>query len=378
MDVNSSNQSMIPYAQPKFWGLEEEYMVDALRSGWISTGRYIQQLENEFLEVLGTSKEQHDAIAVSNGGAAIHCILLALGLDHGDEIVVPAFCYQAAALVAIQLGLTPVFADVDVDTYCVTAESIEKVLSPRTRAVVAVHTYGGMCDIVEIQKVLRGSNITLIEDAAEALGSKLNGKSAGTIAEVGFYSFHAVKTITTGEGGIIVSANSEISEKLRSLRTYGSIKTKYWHDLPGHNLRLSNLLAAVGCAQIKFWGEIVRAKKEIAIWYEEELSDIQAVKQQKFSGQVDPLIWAVAIELNEGHFPAGRDWLLGSLRDDGIECRNGFYSPNEMPMFSSYKSNTPVSDRLARNVLSLPTYIGLEREQVKRVCKAITKFDGQS
>lgn len=369
---------MIPYAQPKFWGLEEEYMVDALRSGWISNGRYIQQLEKEFLEVLGTGEEQHDAVAVSNGGAAIHCILLALGLQHGDEIVVPAFCYQAAALVAIQLGLTPVFADVDGDTYCVTAESIEKVLSPRTRAVVAVHTYGGMCDIVEIQKVLRGSNITLIEDAAEALGSQLNEKSAGTIAEVGFYSFHAVKTITTGEGGIIVSTNPEISEKLRSLRTYGSIKTKYWHDLPGHNLRLSNLLAAIGCAQIKYWGEIVRAKKEIAGWYGEELSAQSSVSQQQTLDQVDPLIWAIAIEIDEKCFPAGRDWLLESMRNDGIECRNGFYSPNQMPMFNAYKSSTPVSDRLAKNVLSLPTYIGIDREQVKRVCKSILKFTQSS
>ena len=109
-----------------------------------------------------------------------------------------------------------------------------------------------------------------------------------------------------------------------------------------------------------------------------QLGDVRAVKQQQFSGKVDPLIWAVAIEIQESHFAAGRDGLLGALKDDGIECRNGFYSPNEMPMFDSHKSHSPVSDRLARNVLSLPTYIGLEREQVKRVCNAITKFDRPS
>ena len=372
--MDPSSQSFIPYAQPKFWGLEEDYMVDALRSGWISTGKYIQQLENEFLEILGTNSDRHTAIAVSNGGAAIHCILLALDLQPGDEIIVPAFCYQAAALVAIQLGLTPVFAEVDSETYCVTAESIKKVISPRTKAVVAVHSYGGMCEIVEIQKMLGDSDITLIEDAAEALGSKLNGMHAGTIAEIGFFSFHAVKTITTGEGGIIVCRNSQTSEKLRALRTYGSVKIKYWHDLPGHNLRLSNLLAAIGCAQIRFWDEIVFAKKEIAGWYGEELSALGSVSQQQTLDQVDPLIWAVAIEIDEECFPAGRDWLLEVMRGDGIECRNGFYAPNQMPMFNAYRSNTPVSDRLARNVISLPTYIGIERNQVKRVCETILKF----
>jgi len=372
--MDPSLQSFIPYAQPKFWGLEEDYMVDALRSGWISTGKYIQQLEKEFLEILGTNSDHHAAIAVSNGGAAIHCILLALDLQPGDEIIVPAFCYQAAALVAIQLGLTPVFAEVDSETYCVTAETIKKVISPRTKAVVAVHSYGGMCEVVEIQKMLGDSDITLIEDAAEALGSKLNGMHAGTIAEIGFFSFHAVKTITTGEGGIIVCRNPQTSEKLRALRTYGSVKIKYWHDLPGHNLRLSNLLAAIGCAQIRFWDEIVFAKKEIAGWYGEELSVLGSVRQQQTLDQVDPLIWAVAIEIDAECFPAGRDWLLEAMRNEGIECRNGFYSPNQMPMFNAYKSSTPVSDRLARNVISLPTYIGIERDQVKRVCKTILKF----
>jgi perosamine synthetase len=373
--MNTNSQSFIPYGQPKFWGLEEDYMVDALRSGWISTGKYIQQLEKGFLEILETNGDSHSAIAVSNGGAAIHCILLALDLQPGDEIIVPAFCFQAAALVAIQLGLTPVFAEVDSETYCVTAESIKKVISPRTKAVVLVHSYGGMCDVAEIQKMLGDTDITLIEDVAEALGSKLNGMHAGTIAELGFFSFHSVKTITTGEGGMIVCRNPLTAEKLRALRTYGlSDKTKYWHDLLGHNLKMSNLLAAIGCAQIQFWDEIVIAKKEIAGWYGEELSALSSVSQQQTLDQVDPLIWAIAIEIDEKCFPAGRDWLLEAMRNDGIECRNGFYSPNQMPIFNAYKSSTPVSDRLAKNVLSLPTYIGIDKEQVKRVCKTILKF----
>jgi perosamine synthetase len=133
-------------------------------------------------------------------------------------------------------------------------------------------------------------------------------------------------------------------------------------------------LAAIGCAQIQFWDEIVNAKKEIAGWYGEELIALGSVSQQQTLDQVDPLIWAVAIEIDEKCFPAGRDWLLEAMRNDGIECRNGFYSPNQMPMFNAYKSNTPVSDRLARNVVSLPTYIGIERDQVKRVCETILKF----
>lgn len=357
----------IAYAQPRFWGNEETRVVEALRSGWISTGPFVSQFE----EMVGKQFRSKHALAVSNGTTALHLAYLALGLRAGDEVVIPAFSYLAAANVAIQLGLVPVFADVDDDTFCLTPETVKAVLTDRTKVVVAIHTYGSMCDIDAITEVCSSRGVTVIEDAAEAMGSSLRGRFAGTIAPIGTLSFHAAKTITTGEGGMVLTNDDSLAESMRSWRTHGSTHTRYWHDVPGHNFRMGNLQAAFGCAQMEHWDQVVTERHHIIGRYGSLLGELSGVKLQSPGRDVEPLVWAVAVELDPATYTQGRDGVLKEMSDLGVECRNGFYSPSQMPLYEPYRCVTPVSDRLARNVISLPTFVGLTDAEIDRVVETL-------
>lgn len=342
-------------------------MVEALRSGWISTGPFVSRFE----ELVSSAFKSKHSLAVSNGTTALHLAYLALGLHAGDEVVIPAFSYLAAANVAIQLGLVPVFADVDDSTFCLTAETVSRVVTDRTRAIVAIHTYGSMCDVDAITDVVRSRGIVVIEDSAEAMGSKLRGRFAGTIAPIGTLSFHAAKTITTGEGGMVLSNDDALAESMRSWRTHGSTHTRYWHDVPGHNFRMGNLQAAFGCAQMEHWDSVVAERRKLVDTYSRNLAGHAGIAVQQPGDDVDPLVWAIALELDPQVYPQGRDVVLKEMADRGVECRNGFYSPSQMPLYAPYKCDTPVSDRLARNVISLPTYIGLTEPEVDRVVETL-------
>lgn len=364
------NQRRLPYAHPKYWGTEERFVVQALRSGWISSGPFVSRFEEQ---VAQTFDGVH-ALAVSNGTTALHLAYLALNLKVGDEIVIPAFSYLAAANVAIQLGLVPVFADVDPETFCITAATVESVLTDRTRIVVAIHTYGSMCDVDAITEVCKLRNIVVIEDAAEAMGSSLRGKYAGTIATIGTLSFHAAKTLTTGEGGMVLTRDDAIAGAMRSLRTHGSTNKRYWHDLPGHNFRMSNLHAAFGCAQMDHWNEIATERNRVANVYKSLLQDLPGISVQKPGRDVSALIWAVAIELDPLAYVQGRDKVMLEMSNAGVECRNGFYSPRQMPLYSRFQCETPISDRLAQNVISLPTYIGLTDDEITYVVDSLANL----
>src|SRR5688572_20131403 len=191
----------IPWAKPNFWGGEEANLLEALRSSWVSGGPFLDRLERELAEVLGT---QH-AIAVANGTAALHLAYLALGVAPGDEIVIPGFGFLGAANVALLMGARPVFADIDPATWCVTAATIEPCLNERTKAIVPVHTYGFVCDMAPIIELAAAHGVAVVEDAAEAMFSSYRGRAAGTIGEIGTFSFQATKTITTGEGGLVAT-----------------------------------------------------------------------------------------------------------------------------------------------------------------------------
>ena len=362
-----SSTERIAYAQPRFWGTEEARVVEALRSGWISTGPFVSRFE----EMVCSAFQSKHALAVSNGTTALHLAYLALGLRAGDEVIIPAFSYLAAANVAIQLGLVPVFADVDDSTFCLTAETVSRVVTDRTRVIVAIHTYGSMCDVDAITDVVRSRGIVVIEDSAEAMGSKLRGRFAGTIAPIGTLSFHAAKTITTGEGGMVLSTDDALAESMRSWRTHGSTHTRYWHDVPGHNFRMGNLQGAFGCAQMEHWETVVTERRALVEKYSTELAGRVGIAVQQPGDDVEPLVWAIAVELDPMAFPQGRDAVLKEMADRGVECRNGFYSPSQMPLYAPYRCDTPVSDRLARNVISLPTYVGLTGSEIERVVETL-------
>ena len=356
----------IPWAKPDFWGLEEEYLRKALRSTWLSGGPYVDELEASARLFSGSPY----CLAVSNGTAAIHLAYLALGLKAGDEVIVPGFCYLAAANIALLMGLSPNFVDVDPSTYCVTAENIRGAITKKTKLIVVVHTYGNVCPMDEIMGLAKSCDIPVLEDAAESLGSQYKGRQSGTIADIGTYSFHATKTITTGEGGMVLTGRKDLADKAMLYRTHGVLGKRYWHEVPGHNFRLTNLQAALGCAQFEKIDHIFHERQRVHASYRRLFEGEKGITLQKYGPDVEAVLWALAAELDQEYFPQGRDRVMEQLAEQGIETRNGFYSANQLEIYKDV-ADIPISDRLARNVISLPTFPSLKDEQIQFIAKAI-------
>jgi perosamine synthetase len=358
---------VIPWARPHLFGDEAERMREALLSSWISGGPFIEQFEEAIREFVGA----RFACATSNGTTALHLAFLALGIGPGSEVIVPGFAYLGAANIALLCGARPVFAEVDPATWCLTAEAVERVLTPRTKAVIAIHTYGNMCEADALKALLVEKEIPLIEDAAEALGSSYKGEAAGSLGVVGTYSFHATKTLTTGEGGMVVTDDGDVFERMQLYRSHGMARDVryYWHEVAGHNFRLTNFQAAMGCAQFAHFAEVKRRREALHRQYRERLQSERGVTLQQFTESVTPVLWALALRLDPATFPQGRDAVVDEMRERGIECRPGFYAASQQPLYSA--APLPVCEDLARQVISLPCYVGLEEDQVGYICRTL-------
>jgi perosamine synthetase len=366
-------RTQIPWAEPRYWGNEESLVVDALRSSWISGGPYVDRLERDLGRYCGAGH----VIATSNGTTALHAALLALDVQANDEIIVPAFAFMAAANVALHLRAVPVFADVDPATWCVTARSIEAVITPRTKGIVPVHSYGNVCEMDAIVELAERHGLWVVEDAAEALGSQYRGRHAGTIARIGTYSFHATKTITTGEGGAVVTSDAALAERMRLYRSHGVKSRRYWHDVAGHNFRLTNLQAAIGCAQLERIDAITAQRRRVWDGYTSVLADALGVQLQAMTHGAEPLIWAVAAQLDPAAYPQGRDAVMAQMADAGIETRPGFYAAAQMPHLY-HAPATPNATALAGQLISVPSSPTVSDEEIAFIASRLTALAKQS
>lgn len=359
----------IPWAEPTLWGREEEYAVDALRSTWISGGPYVDRLEADFARY---SDARH-VLSVSNGTSALHLAYLGAGIGAGDEIIVPGFAFMAAANMARMIGATPVFADIDPDTWCITADTVAPLVSERTRAIVPVHTYGNVCAMEGLLALGEERGVLVIEDAAESIGSRWRGRMSGTIAPMGTYSFHATKTITTGEGGAVATYDDAIAERMRLYRSHGMARTRYMHEVAGHNFRLTNLQAAIGCAQLEQIDRIVEARGRVWTKYRDRLLALPGVTMQFVEADVEPVMWAVGVRLSPDVFPRGRDAVMDQMTSLGIETRPGFYPASAMPHLYGAQ-HLPMSDALAASILVLPSSPSLDDTRINRICDALASL----
>ena len=355
----------IPWAHPAFWGNEEPFLLQAFRSTWISGGEFVDRFEREVAALVGTKF----AITASNGTTAIHMAYLGLDLQPGDEIIVPGFGFLAAANVAIHMHLRPVFADVDPHTWCLSADSVERLITAKTRLIVPVHTYGNVCAMDAILDVGRRTGVAVMEDAAESFASQYKGRYSGAIAPIGTLSFQATKTVTTGEGGMVLTNDDAIHQTMVLYRNHGMSKRRYWHELAGHNFRLTNLQAAIGCAQLEALDRIATERRRVHASYRAGLQNVAGVTLQAFSADVDPVLWAMAVELDPEAFPQGRDELSAQMAGAGIETRPGFYAASVIPLYEC--PPLPVAEKLSANVVSLPTYPTLDDDQIDRICRQL-------
>jgi perosamine synthetase len=361
--------TIIPWAKPDFWGKEQQYVNEALTSTWISGGPFVDRLESDF-ESLCSSKH---ALAVSNGTTALHLAYLGLNIRPGDEIIVPGFGFLAAANVALHMSAVPVFCEVDPLTWCMRAEDIAQVLTPRTRAIVVVHTYGNVCEMDAIMALAAERNIPVIEDAAEAFPSRYRGRMAGSIGTIGTYSFQATKTITTGEGGMVVTNDDSLVDRMMLFRSHGlQRKRHYWHEVPGHNFRLTNMQAALGCAQLEQLEKIVLERRRVYATYHERLTGVPGVQMQQLTPNVDPLMWAVAIRLDPAVYPQGRDAVLAQMLEQGIELRPGFYASSQLDIYDC--PPLPTCEALAASIVSVPSFPTLANADIDRICDRLAQL----
>ena len=353
----------IPWAKPEFWGNEKRYVLEALDSTWISGGPFVDRLERE---VAGRTGVSH-ALAVCNGTAALHMAFLAHRVGEGDEVIVPGFAFMAAANVALQLRAKPVFAEVHPETWCMTAADIEPLLTSKTKLIVPIHTYGNVCPMTDILSLSRAKGVAVVEDAAEAFLSRCKGRFAGAMGSIGTFSFHATKTITTGEGGMAITDDDHLHQAMHVYRNHGMLrKTYYWHELAGHNFRMTNLQAALGCAQIESAEQILRERKRVHAQYGLHLSGGDGITPQHFEPDVEPVLWAMAVRLDDRAYPQGRDAVMEALKRLQIETRPGFYAASMMDFYGSPR--LPLCEELSRQVISLPSYASLRDDQIEYIC----------
>lgn len=357
---------IISWNKPTFYGKEKKYLVDALNSTWISGGYYVNKFEKEFKEYHGLNY----GITTSNGTTALQLTLLGLGIGKADEVIVPGFTFVAPVNMVIETGAIPVYADINPKTWCIDPLKVEECISNKTKAIIAVHIYGNVCDMKALKDIAAKHELLLIEDTAEAAFSKYMGKFAGTFGDAGCFSFQATKTITMGEGGFILTPSKIYYDKMRTIRDHGMRKDKrYWHDLIGYNFRLTNLQAAIGCAQLENTGKIVAERKRIYQIYTKLLSNQLGIELQQFESEVDPVVWAIALKINKNYFKRDREFIMNSLNDDGIETRPGFYPINKMPLYNA--PNLPVSEEVGLNVISLPSFPSLTSTEIEYVCERL-------
>lgn len=356
----------IPVSEPSIGEKEIKYVTDAVKSGWVSSlGKYIKLFEDQFAAYCGTTY----AATTSNGTTALHLALLSLGITAEDEVIIPDLTFIATGNAVKYIGAKVVTVDIDENTLCISPQAIEKAITPKTKAILVVHLYGHPANMDEINEIARRHNIFVIEDAAEAHGSEVNGKKVGSLSDVGVFSFYGNKIMTTGEGGMITTSNREIFNKICYLRDHAMKKDKrYWHTEVGYNYRMTNLQAALGVAQFERIDELLANKKEIFGWYLDELAGIPGLKLNYEAIWAKNVYWTVCLEI-DGYVASKRDNLILKLKEKNIDSRPYFYPVSDMPMYED--ADTPIAHKIYQRGLILPSYFDLNIEQVRYICGII-------
>lgn len=359
--------NIIPVYQPYITNKEKKYVNKCLDTNWISSrGSFIKKFEESFSNYIDCK----NASTVSNGTVALHVALESLGILAGDEVIVPSFTYVASVNTIIQIGAKPVFVDCDKNTLQIDPEAIEAKITNRTSAIMVVHIYGHPCDMDKITAICKSNNLFLIEDCAEAIGSKINGQHVGTYGDVATFSFFGNKTITTGEGGMVVTNNDKIIKTVNLLKNQAvSNKVEYWHTRLGYNYRMTNICAAIGLAQIENIDTILALKRSIANYYQSELMGFPLTHHHESEGTTHSF-WMCSILTNDIN---DRDALRKFLYSQGIETRPFFFPANN---FSHCKSseNFPNSTLVSKKGLNLPSFPNLTEPELKKIVSIIKEY----
>ncbi|OAI50966.1 glutamine--scyllo-inositol aminotransferase [Planctomycetaceae bacterium SCGC AG-212-F19] len=365
----------IPVAGPWITQKEIDYVADAAAHAWYDQANvYHQRFEEAFARYIGTRY----AVSLPSCTSAIHLSLLALGVGPDDEVIVPDITWIASAAPIAYVGATPVFADVDEHSWCLSAESFERCITPRTKAVIPVDLYGNLPDLTAILRIAQAHGIAVIEDTAEAIGSEYHGKKAGSFGDTGVFSFHGSKTLTTGEGGMLVTDREDIFRRVLVLRDHGRQPGDrlFCNTEVAYKYKMSSMQAALGLAQLERIDELIERKREIFRWYADELSGMPGVTLNHEAPGVKNTYWMVTALLDP-ELGMTKTEIMQELAEQGIDTRPFFHPLSSLPAYAKSeqaaraRSGNAVSYRIAPFGVNLPSALTITRPQVSRVCTAL-------
>lgn len=365
----------IPVAAPDLTGNEEKYVTQAIRSSWISSsGEYLTRFEREFAGLCDSKA----ALAVSNGTVALHLALMALDVRPGDEVIVPSLTYIATANCCRYVGAEPVFVDVDPNTWCMDPAKIEAAITRRTRGIIPVHLYGHPADMDAINHIAAVNGLWVVEDAAEAHLARYKGRVTGSLARCATFSFYGNKIFTSGEGGAVTVSDPQLELRMRTLRGQGvDPNRRYYFPVTGYNFRMTNIAAAMLCAQLERRDAILGHRWRIYKTYTEHLAGVPGLGFQPRApwAEFNPWLFCMLVRPQYGRT---RDELMAHLATHGIETRPFFIPLHTLPPFREESRRRgevlPVTDDLAACGMNLPTFSGLGDAQIERICSVIRAF----
>ena len=360
----------IYYTKPSITDLEVGYATDAAREGWGEhCYEYIDRFEELFKQHLGVKY----AVATSSCTGALHMGLSALGVKQGDEVILADTNWIATAAPIVHLGAIPVFIDILPDSWCLNPALIEDAITPRTKAIIAVHLYGNLCEMDKILAIGKKYGIPVVEDAAEAIGSVYHGQRAGSIGKFGSFSFHGTKTLTTGEGGIFVTNDEGLYETVLTLSNHGRVRSQtkqFWPDMIGFKYKMSNIQAAIGCAQVERIEELINRKREIFTYYKEHLTGLSGVSMNPEPEGVINGAWMPTVVFKK-ETGITREKLLQAFAEENVDARVFFSPLTSFSMFEDHKENRFSLD-IAERAINLPSYHEMTLKDQDQVISIVT------
>jgi perosamine synthetase len=366
----------IPVAAPDLSGKEEQNVLEALRSTWISsTGSFIDRFESEFAGLCGTK----GALGVCNGTVALHLALLGLDVRPGDEVLVPSLTYIATANAVRYVGAEPVFVDIDPETWCIDPKLLEASITRRTKGIIAVHLYGHPADMDAINHVAAVHGLWVVEDAAEAHFARYKGRPTGGLGDLGTFSFYGNKIITCGEGGAVNVNDRHLELRLRTLRGQGMDPLRrYYFPVTGYNFRLTNLAAAILCAQLDRREEILAGRNRVFTAYTDLLAGIPGIGFQPIAPWAERAPWLFPITVDAKEYGRSRDELIALLSEKSIDTRPFFLALHRLPPFREESMRRgealPLTDALSGAGLNLPTFSALTDSQLEYIAGTIRQL----
>ena len=368
----------IPVCEPLLAGNELKYVTEAVSTGWISSaGKYVTEFEKQFARYCGCEY----GVAVCNGTVALHLALTALGIGNGDEVIIPNFTMIATAFAVCYTGAVPVFVDAHPETWTIDVDQIEAKITSRTKAIIPVHLFGLMCDMDAIETIAKRHHLYVLEDAAEAHGAEFKGRKAGSCSDLACFSFFANKNVTTGEGGMVVTNNKELYDRLRYHKNMCfplDGPRNYVHNDIGFNYRMSNVVAAIGLAQTEKADEYKQMRMRNNALYRQYLSKVPGIRFQPLHEDYVDVAWMNAIVVDPQLYGRSKDELMVFLKENMVDTRLLFVGMHRQPCLKKFGADCsgvyPVTDWLSENGLYLPSASSLSEGDIKDICQMIASF----